>query len=199
VLVIAVIGSLAAYQSDLRLLLAAERIIHELRLATYAQLQRLKISFHHRTPTGDLVTRVTADQDAIGEAFGGSLGKFVGAALLLIGYVAVTLRLDAVMVLVAFSVAPFLAWFSAWFRRRQRTASKDQRKREGGRVAQRRVLATIRGSALVPRVRAARLSEKSDERGARGSSRRRSRRGSRRHRRDRSYGGRPRPVRRCLA
>ena len=131
VLGIALVGALAAYQSDLQLLLAGERIIHDLRLATYAQLQRLKMSFHHRTPTGDLVTRVTADQDAIGEAFAGSLGKFVASVLLLIGYIAVTLRLDPIMVLVAFSVAPFLAMFSTWFRRLQRDASKQQRKREG--------------------------------------------------------------------
>jgi ATP-binding cassette, subfamily B, bacterial len=131
VLVIALVGALATYQSDLRLLLAGERIIHELRLATYAQLQRLRISFHHRTPTGDLVTRVTADQDAIGDTFANSLGKVVAAGLLLIGYIVVTLLLDPLMVLVAFSVTPFLALFSAWFRRRQRTASRKQRKREG--------------------------------------------------------------------
>jgi ATP-binding cassette subfamily B protein len=131
VLAIAAIGAFATYQSDLRLLLAGQRIIHALRLATYAQLQRLRISFHHRTPTGDLVTRVTADQDAIGEAFASSLGKVVASGLLLIGYIAVTLRLDPLMVLVAFSVAPFLALFSAWFRRRQRDASRQQRKREG--------------------------------------------------------------------
>ena len=131
VLAIAAVGAIATYQSDLRLLLAGQRIIHALRLATYAQLQRLRISFHHRTPTGDLVTRVTADQDAIGEAFASSLGKVVASVLLLVGYVVVTLTLDPLMVLVAFSVAPFLALFSAWFRRRQRDASRKQRKREG--------------------------------------------------------------------
>ena len=34
------------YESELRLELAGERIIHELRLAIYEQLQRLSISFH---------------------------------------------------------------------------------------------------------------------------------------------------------
>jgi ATP-binding cassette subfamily B protein/subfamily B ATP-binding cassette protein MsbA len=131
VLAIALFGALAAYQSDLRLLVAGERIIHELRLAIYAQLQRLRISFHHRTPTGDLVTRVTADVDAIGDAFANSLGKFVAAFLLLAGYLIVTVVFDPVMALVSFSVAPFLALFSSWFRRRQREASKKQRGREG--------------------------------------------------------------------
>jgi ABC-type multidrug transport system fused ATPase/permease subunit len=131
VLGIAVFGALASYQSDLRLLVAGERIIHELRLALYAQLQRLRISFHHRTPTGDLVTRVTADVDAIGEAFANSLGKFVAACMLLAGYITVTVLFDPVMALVSFSVAPFLALFSSWFRRRQREASKKQRGREG--------------------------------------------------------------------
>ena len=45
VLGIAAAEAIATYQSDLRLELAGERIIHELRLAIYAQLQRLSISF----------------------------------------------------------------------------------------------------------------------------------------------------------
>lgn len=131
VLAIALVNAIATYQSDLRLMLAGERIIHELRLAVYAQLQQLRISFHHRTPTGDLVTRVTADADAIGSAFAGSLGKVVQSVLLLVGILIVSFVLDPLLALISLAVAPLLAVFSAWFRRRQRIASKKQRKKEG--------------------------------------------------------------------
>ena len=99
VLAIAVFGALASYQSDLRLLVAGERIIHELRLALYAQLQRLRISFHHRTPTGDLVTRVTADVDAIGEAFANSLEPvfLIAAPLGVVAFVLALLLRDKPM------------------------------------------------------------------------------------------------------
>jgi ABC-type multidrug transport system fused ATPase/permease subunit len=63
--------------------LAGERIIHQLRLAIYAQLQRLSISFHEKQSVGDLVTRVTGDVDAIGAIFAKSLGEFINAFLIL--------------------------------------------------------------------------------------------------------------------
>lgn len=128
---IGVVGAIATYQAGLRLMLAGERIIHELRLAVYAQLQRLRISFHHRTPTGDLVTRVTADADAIGEMFADNIGSFLSSALLLIGMLVVSFVIDPFLALIFLFVAPLLAIFSSWFRRRQRAASKKQRSKEG--------------------------------------------------------------------
>ena len=66
VLAIAIAQAVTAYASDLWLNRAAERIVHDLRVAVYAQLQRLSLRFHNRRPTGDLVSRVTGDVSAVG-------------------------------------------------------------------------------------------------------------------------------------
>ena len=131
VLGIAAAEAIATYQSDLRLELAGERIIHELRLAIYSQLQRLSISFHSRLQTGDLVTRVTGDVNAIGDIFAGSLGALVSSFLIFLLMLGASLYIDPVLALCAFAVTPVLALLSFWFRKRARVSSKQMRSREG--------------------------------------------------------------------
>jgi ABC-type multidrug transport system fused ATPase/permease subunit len=126
-----VVRAAAEFGQALWLQAAGERIMHALRLATYAQLQRLSISFHHRLRTGDLVTRMTADADAVGQMFATSIGKFVTAAGLLVGMFTFSLIIDPLLTLIAFAVAPLLTYLSVVFRRRQGAASRHQRKREG--------------------------------------------------------------------
>ncbi|MDX6537510.1 MAG: hypothetical protein QOD37_1851 [Gaiellales bacterium] len=131
VLAIAAAEAIATYQSDLRLELAGERIIHELRLAIYSQLQRLSISFHSRLQTGDLVTRVTGDVNAIGDIFAGSMGALVSSFLTFLLMLGASLYIDPVLALCAFAVTPVLALLSLWFRKRARVSSKQMRSREG--------------------------------------------------------------------
>ena len=131
VLGIAAAEAIATYQSDLRLELAGERIIHELRLAIYSQLQRLSISFHARLQTGDLVTRVTGDVNAIGDIFAGSLGALVSSSLIFLLMLGASVYIDPVLALCAFAVTPVLALLSFWFRKRARVSSRQMRSREG--------------------------------------------------------------------
>ena len=129
--VLAAAEAITTYESELRLELAGERIIHELRLAIYAQLQRLSISFHQKQKVGDLITRVTGDVDAIGDIFAKSLGEFISSSLILLIILGYFLHANVVYALLAFSVAPILAGLSIWFKRRARRASKRMRSKEG--------------------------------------------------------------------
>ena len=43
----------------------AQWVSYDLRLAIYAHIQRLSLAFHDQKRTGDLISRVTADIDAI--------------------------------------------------------------------------------------------------------------------------------------
>ena len=131
VLVIAGVGALASYLSDLWLNRAGEQIVHELRVATYAQLQRLSLSFHARRAKGDLVTHVTGDVNAVGYLFAESLGTLASAVLLLVGMVAVCLWLDPLLTVAAFLVAPPLYLVIRHYQRKVRSAAKQQRAMEG--------------------------------------------------------------------
>src|SRR4051794_38955614 len=94
VVVIASVDAVSTYFSDLWLQRAGERIVHDLRVAVYAHLQRLSLGFHQRRQKGDLVTRVTADVNAVGSMFSDSLGPMVQAAMLLVGILVVSVALD---------------------------------------------------------------------------------------------------------
>ncbi len=129
--VLAAAEAFTTYQSELRLELAGERIIHELRLAIYAQLQRLSISFHQKQKVGDLITRVTGDVDAIGEIFAKSLGEFIASFLILVIILGYFIHENPLYALLAFSIAPILALLSAWFKTRARRVSRRLRTKEG--------------------------------------------------------------------
>jgi ATP-binding cassette, subfamily B, bacterial len=131
VLGIALADALAGYWMDVSLQRAGERIVHDLRIATYAHLQRLSLAFHERRHTGDLSIRVTGDVQAIGALFSDTLGTLVSSALLLVGMVVVTLVLDPVVALAAFCVTPVLGFVSFRYRRRLRTLAREQRHKEG--------------------------------------------------------------------
>ena len=131
VLVLAAVESFTTYESELRMQLAGERIIHQLRLAIYAQLQRLSISFHQKQKVGDLVTRVTGDVDAIGEIFAKSLGQFINSFLILFIIAGYFIYKSPIYFLLAFSIAPILGFLSLWFKARVRPASKRMRSKEG--------------------------------------------------------------------
>ncbi len=131
VLVTALVDAVASYQIDVRLEKAGERIVHDLRMAVYSQLQRLSIGYHERRPTGDLVTRVTGDVNAVGEIFSESLGTVVTSVLLLVGMFVVSLLIDPLLAVVAFAVTPVLALVTVRFRRSLRSAARHQRAKEG--------------------------------------------------------------------
>jgi ABC-type multidrug transport system fused ATPase/permease subunit len=128
---IAVVNGLATYVADIKLKRAGERIIHDLRLETHAELQRLSLGYHSKRPAGDLVTRVTSDVHAVGGLFSDSLGTIVSSVLLLFGMLVVSIIIDPVLALTAFAMAPALALVALRNRRRLKAAAHKQRAREG--------------------------------------------------------------------
>ena len=130
VLAIALVMAASEYFTDLWLTRAAERIVHDLRVALYGHLQRLSLAFHNSQQKGDLVTRVTGDVNAVGTLFSESLGEIVAAVLLLLGMAAVTFVLDPLLALATFAVVPVLLAVTLYYGRRVALARR-QRKEEG--------------------------------------------------------------------
>jgi ABC-type multidrug transport system fused ATPase/permease subunit/aminoglycoside phosphotransferase (APT) family kinase protein len=128
---IAALDAVASYQVDVRLRRAGERIVDELRVATYAHLQRLSLAFHERRSTGDLVTRVTSDVGAVGDFFSESLGTLTVSALVLIGMLVIGVAIDPILAAAAFVVSPILAVVTARSRVRLTRAARGQRAHDG--------------------------------------------------------------------
>jgi ATP-binding cassette subfamily B protein len=128
---IALLNALATYTGELWLRRAGERVAHELRVAMYGHLQRLSLAFHDRRQKGDLVTRLTEDANSVGLLFSDTIGTMAQAVLVLAGMIVVSLLIDPLLGLAMLGVAPVLFVVTNHYRRRVRTASREQRRNEG--------------------------------------------------------------------
>ncbi|MEA2245940.1 MAG: ATP-binding cassette, subfamily bacterial [Solirubrobacteraceae bacterium] len=131
VIIIAAVGAIATYFAEFGLSRAGERVAHELRVATYAHLQRLSLAFHDRRQKGDLVTRLTEDANQVGDLFSESIGTIAQAVLILVGMAIVTVLLDPFLAAAMFAVTPVLAIVTVHYRRKVKVAARSQRAREG--------------------------------------------------------------------
>ena len=91
VVLISAVSAAGTFVAEIGLSRAGERIAHDLRVATYAHLQRLSLAYHDQRQKGDLVTRLTEDANQVGELFSESIGTMTQAVLILLGMAAVTI------------------------------------------------------------------------------------------------------------
>jgi ATP-binding cassette subfamily B protein len=100
-------GRLAAY--------TAEGITRRLRDFLFDHIQRLSFSYHSRTPTGDLIERVTSDVDSLRRFFSEQaigIGRII--LLFAINWAAI-LSLNARLGWLSVVVIPFMLLVSLWF------------------------------------------------------------------------------------
>jgi ATP-binding cassette subfamily B protein len=106
-----------------------QRVIHDLRQALFAHVQRLPARFFDRTPVGRLMTRILNDVEAIGELFTSGVVAIFGDVFAVGGAVVVMLWIDWRLALVAFAAVPILAALTVVFRPLARDAYRDVRNR----------------------------------------------------------------------
>jgi len=100
-------GRLAAY--------AAEGITRRLRNFLFDHIQRLSFAYHSKTPTGDLIERVTSDVDSVRSFFNEQaigIGRIV--FLFIINFVAIW-QLSWKLALASIVVIPLILVVSLWF------------------------------------------------------------------------------------
>lgn len=107
------------------------RLAHSLRRELFAHLQKLSISFHKRSETGELLTKVTNDTNDLREVFTDFGLAFVSEMLSLIGMLAIMFALNWRLGLVAFATFPILLLITFYRYRTIRGSAKRQRKAEG--------------------------------------------------------------------
>ena len=131
VLVIAAFGALCSYAEKRITTTVGEWVAHDLRSTLYAHIQRMSLAYHDQKRTGDLISRVTSDIDAI-QSFvtSGLLGALI-SCLTLLGMVGVMLYLNWRFTLIALSVAPILFIVVFSYTRRIKKAAREARKKEG--------------------------------------------------------------------
>ncbi len=108
-----------------------ERILYDLRVRIYDHLQRLSLAFFERTSTGELMSRVSNDVNALEQFITHGTILTGVAALRLLGGAVVLLVLDWRLALVALLPVPLIALGLRWFNRRARPIYRRVRDRLG--------------------------------------------------------------------
>jgi ATP-binding cassette subfamily B protein len=106
-----------------------QRVVHDLRAALFAHVQRLPAAFFDRTPVGRVMTRILGDVEAIGEVFTAGVVAIVGDVVTLAGVVAVMFLLHLRLTLITFAVVPLLVGVAMTLRTPVRRAYRDVRSR----------------------------------------------------------------------
>jgi ABC-type multidrug transport system fused ATPase/permease subunit len=108
-----------------------QRFIFDLRVRIYAHLQRLSLSFFERTSTGELMSRVTNDVDALEQFVTHGVALTAIDLLRLLGASAVLLALDWRLALVVLIPLPVMAFGLRRFNQRVRPIYRRVRDRLG--------------------------------------------------------------------
>ena len=126
------LGTLAAsfafeYAQTWTMQTTGQRVMFDLRMQVFSHLHRLDVRFYDRNPVGRLMTRVTGDVDVLNELFTSGVVSIFGDAFTLFGIMAVLVWMDWRLALVAFSVLPFIALITQWFRTNVRDSYRTVR------------------------------------------------------------------------
>jgi subfamily B ATP-binding cassette protein MsbA len=127
ILLIAVITGLLTYYITRAMGQLAQDFAQAIRSAFFAHLQRLSLRFHDRQRTGDLITRLTSDTQAIQEMIANGLTVLGTNSCLLAGTLLVMFWLNWRFALISLSVTPLLFWTLFRYKRRIKVASRKAR------------------------------------------------------------------------
>src|SRR2546425_2129082 len=124
-LLIAVITGILTYYFTRGMGDLAQHFVFAIRRNLFAHLQRLSLRFHDQQRTGDLITRLTTDTQAIQEMIAEGIITFGTNACVLMGMLVVMFWLSWKFALVSLSVAPVLFLTLYRYKRRIKSASRQ--------------------------------------------------------------------------
>jgi len=130
VAVIAVVGAISSYAEKYLTTSVSQWVTHDLRRTLYNHIQRLSLAEHDKAQTGDLISRVTSDIDAVQDFVNSALLGILVNVLTLIGMTVVMLYINWRFTLISLSIAPALFVVVYSFTRSIKKASRAVRKKE---------------------------------------------------------------------
>jgi len=144
-IVISCVDAICTYVQKYITTSVGQWVMHDLRRAVYAHIQKLSLAYHDQAQTGDLLSRVTSDIDSVQSFIVSGLLEALINCFMLIGMISVMLYLNWGFTLIALSVAPALGVIVFVYTRRIKKASREVRKKESQIVSvMQEVLSSIR-------------------------------------------------------
>src|SRR5882724_7629031 len=92
-------------------------VMFDLRREIYDKLQHQEVAYYDRNPVGRIMTRLTADVDALNELFTSGVTDLLGDLVMIAGIVGVMVWMDVRLTLVTLLTVPMLFAATTWFRK----------------------------------------------------------------------------------
>jgi ATP-binding cassette, subfamily B, multidrug efflux pump len=92
-------------------------VMFDLRREIYDKLQHQEVAYFDRNPVGRIITRLTADVDALNELFTSGVTDLLGDLVMIVGIVGVMAYMDWRLTLVTLLTVPMLFAATTWFRK----------------------------------------------------------------------------------
>ncbi|GAA3234111.1 ABC transporter ATP-binding protein [Pseudonocardia petroleophila] len=129
--VLAALGAGVTYLAERTLSGVGEKMLADLRTATFAHLQRLSLGYHQTQRVGDLGNRLTNDVNTIQSLLVAVLSVLLPNATLLVGILAISVAIDPFFALLSLLVVPPLYLVLVRYRRIIKSWAAVARKEEG--------------------------------------------------------------------
>ena len=131
ILVFALVRGVFYYYQNVLASRVGQQVVLDIRRRLFAHMQRLSLSFHAKSSTGDLLTRLTGDVNMLRELLVASLLSFISEVVVLVGFVSVMFWMEWRLALASVVVIPVVFTLVTVYSGRIRDATRKQRKREG--------------------------------------------------------------------
>ena len=106
-----------AYFQSILLNSVGQYVMFDIRRELYDKLQHQEIAYYDRNPVGRIMTRLTADVDALNELFTQGVTDLLGDLVMIVAIISVMLWMDVRLTLVTLLTVPMLFAATTWFRR----------------------------------------------------------------------------------
>jgi ATP-binding cassette subfamily B protein len=143
VVILGALRAVAAYWTSVGFALVGNRVLGEVRQQLYQHLQRLSLSFHARSGSGEIVVRVMGDVGLLRDVAVTALMPLLANVVVLAAMAGVMLWLDVRLGLLALAALPLFAVSTLRLGRQIHDVAKVQRQREGSMAA--RVAESVAG------------------------------------------------------
>jgi subfamily B ATP-binding cassette protein MsbA len=131
VLAIALLDAICTYGEKWVTTTVGQWVTHDLRSTLYSQVQKLSLAYHDQSKTGDLISRVTDDIDAIQTFIVSGLLSIVVDVATIVGMIGVLFYLSWRMTLIAMTVVPVLFAIVYTYTRKVKKYTRVVRKQQG--------------------------------------------------------------------
>jgi ATP-binding cassette, subfamily B, bacterial len=128
--VITIVDSVSSYLESYMMTSVGQWVAHDIRRTVYHHVERLSLGYYDQKQTGDLITRMTNDIDAIQDVITSALMDTLIDVLTIGGMLGVMLYLNWRFSLIALGITPLLFAVVYKYKRRIKEVSRSARKKQ---------------------------------------------------------------------